>query len=480
MQNSSKTIITNKHLFYFTVVLVSVLSGFAMVLPSPYNFIPFGVILGVVFIFTTFKYPMVGVYIYMFIFFFRPQEWTPLQIPYEKVIALVVILTLFMYIAFKEKQFELYNIDKAYVAFMLVCLVSIIFSGDIGYSMDAYIEFAKIFLTYIFVSRIANTPKRFKSIMWLYVSSLIFLAVTTSYNYYTGGAQLSMGIDRARGLAGADGAYSDANSVANSMVLGIPFLFFLMKYYKSTAMKLFFVAILAITCWTIILTGSRGGMLGVIIIMMILAYQTSYRTISMIGAFAFLAIFVVFMPSQYIERFESIASVYDADDATGANESAQGRIEGLEKGFVFMTERPLFGCGFQSFKWENRHQYGKWLDAHNFLGKLMGELGLMGLLTFGAFLYIIIKTMQMLRYLYHKFKWEYDFELAILDSFKYSFIMLGFQGLIGHNTYRFNWYIYACFIVAITTIINRRVADQENKTETDNNQIPDVVGIENI
>ncbi len=456
MHNSSKNIITNKHIFYISVVLISIASGFALSLPAPYNLIPFGVILGAVFMITTFKYPMVGVYLYMFIFFFRPQEWTPIQLPYEKVIALVIIMTLLMHITFRDKKFDLFQIDKALLAFMAVCFVSIIFSGDIMYSWDVFFEFFKIFLVYVFASRIANTPKRFNSIIWLFVLSQVFLAVSTSYNYYTGGAQLSMGIDRATGLAGADGAYSDANSVANSLVLGIPFIYFLMKFHKSTLMKLFLIGVLGITCWTIIITGSRGGMVGVIIISMLLAYTTKYRTISTIGAIGLLAVFIVFMPSQYRERFSTIFHIYE-EDGSGAAESAQGRIDGLVKGVVFMSQKPVFGCGIGSFKWENRQQYGIWLDAHNMLGKLMGELGLMGLLTFGFFLYIIFKTLQMIKYIYHKYEWEYDFERAMIDGISYSFIMLAFQGLIGHNLFRFNWYIYACFVVIITMIVNQRI-----------------------
>ncbi len=448
MHNSSKNIITHRHLFYIAVIVISIASGFAVTLTPPYNLIPFGVILGAVLLFTIFKYPMVGVYVYMFIFFFRPQEWTPIQLPYEKTIALMIIMTLLMHITIRDKKFDLFLIDKAFLSFMAVCFISILFSGDFQYSWDNFFLFFKIFLVYVFASRIANTPKRFNAIVWLFILSQIFLAVTTTYYYYTGGARYSMGITRAVGLAGAEGAYSDPNSVANSLVLGIPFFFFLIKYYKSTLVKILLVSSLGITFWTIIITGSRGGMVGVILVAMLLAYTTKYRTISIVGAFAMLAIFIAFMPSQDRERFATIFKIYEKDN-TGAAESAQGRIDGLVKGFVFMTQKPIFGCGIGSFKWENRHQYGIWLDAHNLLGKLMGELGIMGLLTFGFFLYVLFKTIQMLKYLYHKYKWEYNFERALIDAVLYSLIMLLFQGLIGHNLFRFNWYINACFVVII-------------------------------
>lgn len=459
MNQKTKTFITAKHLIYTALVVLSIAMAFTVFLEWPYNMIPFAAIFGILFVIANFKYPMIGVYIYMFIFFFSPQDWTPVQLPYEKVIALVVIVTLIINITFKDKKFELYAIDKAFLAFLGVCFISIMFAGDIELAWDTFFKFFKVFLVYVFASRIANTPQRFKAVVWLYIMSLIFTAVTVTYNYYSTGGTLNMGIQRAGGIG--DGG-ADPNTIANTLVIGIPFIFFLYKYYTSTFVRSVFVTLLLLSIWTIILTGSRGGMLGVIVVTFLLALSTRYKVITSFLAVMFLGIVIIVMPGQYKERFTSIFSVYEGSDQTGAAESAQGRVDGLVKGFVFMSQRPLFGVGIGNFKWQNRVQYGKWLDSHNLIGKLVGELGVVGTISFGFFIYMLIASIQMIKFTYLKFKWKEDFHWYVSEGITYALIIMAYQGLISHNLFRDNWYIFACFLVIVVTLVNNR-AKLENK-----------------
>lgn len=459
MSESSKTFITSKHVVYTLLVLLSIAFGALVFLPWPMNMIPFGIIFGLLFVLLNFKYPMVGVYLYMFIFFFKPQDWTSVQLPYEKVIALVIILTLLINITFKDKKFELYAMDKAFLAFMAVCFISIMFAGDIELAWDTFFKFFKVFLVYVFASRIANTEKKFNSIVWLYIGSLIFTVITVSFNYYTTGGTLNMGIQRAGGI-GEGGA--DPNTIANTLVIGIPFIYFLLRHYKSMAIRTLFIGLMFLSVWTIILTGSRGGMLGVIVVVMLLALSTRFKVVTTFIAIMLLGIFIVIMPDQYKERFTSIFSMYESDQ-TGAAESAQGRVDGLVKGFVFLSQRPLFGVGIGNFKWQNRVQYGKWLDSHNLLGKLVGELGLVGLICFGFLIYTMVSSIQMIKYIYHRFKWKNDFNWYIIEATTYSLIIMAYQGLISHNLFRDNWYIFACFIVIITAITNERLKNMKSE-----------------
>lgn len=465
----SKTIITGKQLFYIAIVILSFGLGFTVVLDWPYNLIPFAAIFGVLFVIANFKYPMIGVYIYMFIFFFNPQEWTSVQVPYEKVIALVVIVTLIINITFKEKKFELYPMDKAFLAFLAVCFISIMFAGDLQLAWDSFFKFFKVFLVYVFASRIANTPKRLQAVVWLYIMSLIFTAVTVTGNFYITGGELNMGIHRAGGI-GEGG--EDPNSIANTLVIGIPFIFFLFKYYKGKFVRTVFVSLLLLSIWTIVLTGSRGGMIGVIVVTFLLALSTRYKVVTSFIAVMFLGVIIIAMPDEYKTRFETVFSVYGGHDTTGAAESAQGRVEGLIKGFVFLSQRPLFGVGIGNFKWQNRVQYGKWLDAHNLLGKLMGELGIAGLISFGFFIYLMVASIQTIKYNYHKYKWKEDFNWYVVEGITYALIIMLYQGLISHNLFRSNWYIFACYLVIIATIINKRLSIEKTENEVEDNPQP--------
>ncbi|KAA3632299.1 MAG: hypothetical protein DWP97_11275 [Calditrichaeota bacterium] len=455
-----KNFITTKHIIYTLLVLCSIALSFTVFLPWPYNIAPFGVIIGLTIFIVNFKYPMIGVYLYMFIFFFNPQEFIPVELPYEKAIALMILVVLFFKVAFRDKKFELYPMDKAFAAFMVVCFVSIMFAGDIELAWDTFFKFFKVFLVYLFASRLADTQKKFNTVIWIYLLSVVYIAVSVSLNYYIAGGAMNMGVERAGGF-GEGG--EDPNSIANSLLLGIPFFYYLYRHYKNFYIRAFFVGIMLLSVWTIVLTGSRGGMLGVMVVAILLSLATRYKIVTSFIAIMFIGVFLIAMPDQYKERFGTIFSVYDSNDTTGANESAQGRIEGLVKGFVFLSQRPLFGVGIGNFKWQNRVQYGKWLDSHNLIGKLVGELGIAGIISFGFFLYTIIATLQMIKYIYHKYKWEYDFNWYLVEAIFYSLIILAYQGLISHNLFRDNWYAIACFVVIMSTLIKNRVELEKSR-----------------
>ena len=414
---------------------------------------------------------MVGVYLYMIIFFFEPNQLFGISFPFERIVALALITILFIHIAFFQKSFQFFPMDKAYGAFVLVCFLSVMFAGDVGLAWDTFFEFLKVFLVYLFVSRIANTPKRMNAIIWLYLLSLGFIAGNSMYNYYSGNFIVRMGIQRAVGVGGTEGTYSDPNSLANTLVLGLPFLFFVGRYYSNRLTKTLLYGMLLMAFWTVVLTGSRGGMIGVIFVSMLIAFTSRHKVITAIIGVLIILTVVAVMPQQYKDRFLTVFHVEDKD-SSGAAESAQGRINGLVWGLKFLAERPLTGVGIGNFRWAYRMQGGIWLDAHNLIGKLAGELGLPGIITFVYFLIVYFKSLKLVKLKYDEKEWPQDIYWFLLKALRLGTIALLFQGLTGHNLYRYNWYIYACFLVMIVQVINARLENERIESEADVSAIP--------
>lgn len=458
--SNSQEIITTKHLTVLIVILFSIVAGITLFLESPYNLIPFGLAGAIVFVYATFKHPMIGVYIYLIIFFFKPQEIFGYTLPVEKIIALTVIITLLLEIAVRIKKPKFYKLDIAYFAFLFVCFISIIFSpGDLIRAWDTFFNFFKVFWVYLFTSRIANSQKNLKRIVWLYIISIFFDAGYASYNYYSGNFIVRMGIER------AEGGWEDPNSLANSIVLCLPFIYFLFKYYKHLLLRAILLIGVLICLWTIVITGSRGGMLGLVAAGLFLAYFSRYRIVTyMISIFLIIGLYFV-MPEQYKDRLDSIT---DIEGTNSAAVSAQGRIEGLRKGLEFMMQRPVTGIGIGNFAWKNSTDYGIWLDAHNLLGKLAGELGLLGIITFTFFIYIIIKYLRYIKQIYIRKKWPHDFNFHLIYSINIALYLLFFQGITGHNLFRYNWYIFAAFIVIIYQLTQQKLEENYSEIKIDN------------
>lgn len=463
-------IITGKTVFGFFIVLTSLLCGAGLWLDFPYNLIPFAVIAGGLFVYLVFKRPMVGVYLYMIIFFFKPNEIWAIPVPYERIIALIIIAVLILYIGFKEKRFELYPLDKALLAFTGVCFLSIMVAGDIELAQDSFEEFLKIVLVYFFCSRIANTESRLTGLVWLYLLSVAFYAGSGIYNYYTGNFIVRMGIERAVALGES---YSDPNSLSNSIVIGLPFFFFLIRSHRSTLLKVALFGLVLMCLWTVVITGSRGGMFGVMMVAFVLSMQARQKVVLMGAAVVVLVAFVMVMPGQYKERF---MTVFQTDAETGAAQSARGRIDGMVNGLKFMAQSPLIGVGIGNFRWKLRQEEGIWADAHSLIGKVAGELGLLGIITFTLFIVRYVSTLKRIKEKYRARAWPRDFPYWVTEATKVSLIMLLFQGLSGHNLFRFNWYVFACFLVIVAQIINTRIKTAPDADRKEALEAPAVLG----
>ena len=256
--------------------------------------------------------------------------------------------------------------------------------------------------------------------------------------------------------------------MATSLILGIPFMYYMAKAHRNLLLKLFLFSLIGSCFWAIILTGSRGGMVGAIVVLMILTYQSRHKVIGFVIAAMVFAIVAVLAPDQYKDRFMSIFHVTASaeEDEFGAAESARGRINGLILGFKFLLKNPITGVGIGNFGWHHHMEPGgDWTDAHNLIGKLVGELGFLGI---AAFTFFITRFVQSIRYVKRTFferGWQSDFLFYMTQAVLVGLIMLFVQGMFGHNLYRDNWYVYAAFIVIISKLVEQRLQSEQKRPQ---------------
>ena len=468
---TSATFVTRKGFFYAAFLVVMVICAHLLLAPWPYNMLPFALIGGVSIVFLTFRYPIIGLHLYLIIFLIRPQELFPnvalMHYPYEKIVGIIVIVSLILTYLVKGRKFELFDIDKGVLLFVAAAALSVIPAVWVGGAKEVFIIFFKVILAYLFIARIVDTQGKFRGIIWLYVLSVGFIALSSTINYYTGNFEVAMGIQRATGPGGQEGALSDPNSMAATLALGIPFIFFLMKTQRNRFLWLLLALLILACLWTVVISGSRGGMLGCIVMLMFIGLTSKYKVPAIIAVVCVVTVFAVVMPEQYIERFTTIAHFDNLDDMTGAAHSAQGRIKGLKVGFEILLHRPLTGVGIGCFSAYNHVHHGSWLQPHNMLGQLVGELGLIGLLAFGFFIFKLVSNIKFIRSELRKHNLEKDFNFQIATACMISVALLFFLGLFGHNLYRFNWYLIASFVVIMARLVQGRFQSKDVvQTET--------------
>lgn len=440
------------------LVLSTVVLGPMILLPSPYNLLPFVILGGSLFLFASFRQPFVGLFVYLIIFFFRPYEIWPAPVPYEKIIGLVILIILSVHLIVKRIEIRFNRLDWAVAGVVIAAALSVpsfTEMGDSTMSFYAWFDFFKIFLVCFFTLQIANSKNKLEAIVWLYVLSNVYLAGTTSYNYYAGHYRVSMGIARARGMA-EQGLFSHPNSVANSTVLGLPFLYCFLQHYRNLAIKLLLIAALMLSAWTVVLTGSRGGMISLFAFLLIVGWRSKYRGYSLAGSAVAILVLVAVMPEQYQGRLFSLTNVFGTD-TTGAAESAAGRIEGLMSGLKLCLLRPLTGVGIGAFARAHYNMGGSPTTAHNLLGQLLGELGIVGLAAFTWFVVTKVRYARDLVNEYGKQLWPDDILSKVTKAVQIALILIFVQGISGSNLFRYNWYIFACFLSIITFVTADRI-----------------------
>jgi O-antigen ligase len=207
-------------------------------------------------------------------------------------------------------------------------------------------------------------------------------------------------------------------------------------------------------------------MLGCIVMLMLIALTSRRRSLAIIAVVCIVIGLAAVMPEQYVERFTSIIHYSELDDGTGAAESAQGRIKGLKVGFEILLTRPLTGVGIGCFSVYNHEHHGSWLQPHNMLGQLMGELGLLGLIAFGYFIYKLASNVRFIRSTLRRNDMQKDFNFQMATAVMVSVAVLLFLGLFAHNLYRFNWYLVACFTAIMARQVERRFQPVDVGAET--------------
>ncbi len=451
-EGRARPLITRQHLFYLLFIIILTAFSLMLILPTPYDFAPLFIVAGLCFVLIAFRYPMVGIFVYLLIFFIKPNELFQISVPvpYERLVALIIIVRMLVDMAFVEKKIPLYRMDFGILAFYVAVFLSLLGATDLATARASFDIFSKVILVYFLITRIVNSQAKFKSVIWLYAFSVAFLGVYSSWSYYIGDYVTAQGIARAY-LPGG-GSYADPNSLATSLILGIPFMAYLIFYHRNIFLKIVLAAMIAACVWTVVLTGSRGGMLGVITVLLLMGLFSRRKLGTLVIAIVSLLVLAAVAPKEYMDRFATIAA-YDQDDESGAGNSARGRIEGLKYGIKFFLQRPLTGVGMGNFPY-HFYQEGKgWFNPHNMVAKLISELGILGIIGFTAFIYWFVRILREAKAYYREKKKTSHFIYQMSTAIQVALLMLFFQGLFGHNLYRFNWYIFASFAAIIYNLV---------------------------
>jgi O-antigen ligase len=462
-----KQFISQTHLGWVVLIVVSVLFAVASMFVSPIFFM--GIAAIVVGLVILVRWPFLGLILYLITFVLRPGEMWPALAPLalERIIGLGVLITgMFLH----KRRYGTISLPSALpfklmLVFEVVIIASLVVSLDESATLDAIEFFAKLIVFYLLIHYTIDTRLKFDIFVAVFVLLILREAALSFTDYYGGGAIYRMGIMRATGR-GSFG--SGANSLAATLVFAMPFMVTMWKNYRNGFIRVAVAGGLFLLILMTINTGSRGGLLAMLTVTGATVFHTRYRLITTVVAVGILVGGWFLLPDQYKGRYATLVSDEDANDIS------TGRVEIWENGMRMFSEHPVLGIGSGAFIAANSSgDYGPpiELNPHSIYVQLLAEVGLIGFVVWFTFLFSYLRLLFK-RSTPRRGPPGSERLIGWLNAYKEGFmgstLALLVAGATAHSLMRFNWYMYAALAVVMTTLFWKEYSALEKKeTETE-------------
>jgi putative inorganic carbon (HCO3(-)) transporter len=316
--------------------------------------------------------------------YFRPQDQLPglAAVPFAELSALLGLTAM----AFNRLSRglpltritpELVGVASLAFVILLTAPFSVWPGGAVGTFTDTFV---KVLLIFVLMVNTVTTVERLHRFMTVVVVATGYLATRAVFDYARGFNLVENG--RVQGAVG--GMFQNPNDLALNMVAVLPLAVLVALRARTTAGRLGAAFLGLMMVGSIMVSYSRGGFVGLAVMIVILGIQLARRRPAVVAAAAVgLLLTLPFAPASYWERVSSITD--DSLDATGSREAR--RIL-LREAWGTFLEFPLHGVGagqFQNYNPPDRVEI--WRETHNVVLQIAAELGILGVGAFGFLLW---------------------------------------------------------------------------------------------
>jgi O-antigen ligase len=318
--------------------------------------------------------------VFTLVLFLRPQDvFPPLEVFHlAELSAIAGLLSLFAGRLMRgERLTRLTPEFGAVLAFAAVILLtapfSLWFGGSVGVFTDMY---AKVVLVYLLAVNAIASPKRLERLTWVLVLAVGFIGFRAVVDYARGENLTARGT-RVRGSVG--GIMENPNDLALNMVVFLPPAVFIALGRKNVLRRLIAAGCALFMVGAIVASGSRGGFLGFVFMLVVLAaVMVRRRPMVVVAGVLVVMCALPVLPAGYWRR---IASITDrSKDDSG---SAEARETLMRESIQAYLEHPFIGVGAGEFKdWNNDRRVESWHESHNVWLQVASELGTVGLVVF--------------------------------------------------------------------------------------------------
>jgi len=296
------------------------------------------------------------------------------------------------------------------------------------------LDYHKIFIFYFISCLLIDSKQKLRWVVYVLIFSSLYLIYWANSQYLSGHyyGRLSGPVDvYGRGL------YKDQNDFAMFFVVALPFLYFVGLSCASKVKRYFLWLAIPFGWHAIFLTGSRGGLVGLAVTLLVIAFRSPKKIIG----FLLIPLFIFAYSWQAGDVMKRRASTIKEYEQEG---SAASRITAWKAALKMMVKHPFFGVGLASFgtafpDFSDAHPR----VAHNTFFQIAAESGIIAGLCYLGIIFFSLKNLIFISNLFkYKDRYLYLLSEACLVSLIGFFVCGAFLSL-----QKFELFFYLCLLV---------------------------------
>jgi probable O-glycosylation ligase (exosortase A-associated) len=177
---------------------------------------------------------------------------------------------------------------------------------------------------------------------------------------------------------------ADNNGFGLALNMSLPMLLYLPRLEPSKSLRIAAYVAFVATLVGVVLSYSRGALVGLVFLMLAIAFQSKYKMRAVLGITVLCGALLAIAPAQWIERMSTLST------ASKTDASAQERFNSWKFASHLAYEFPILGGGFKTFTDPLYERYGLSLKSiegtqygpHSIYFQMLAEHGFPGLVLF--------------------------------------------------------------------------------------------------
>jgi probable O-glycosylation ligase (exosortase A-associated) len=415
-----------------------------------------------------FRKPFFGVLMWEWIALFNPHRYAWSGLVYNFPVALAVAVPTLLGLL-SSRKFNRNVVTRESILILLLWLWMCItvfaaaqvplFEGHIQDGVDQLIQITKILLMTFVTLLVVDSEDRLRKLVLVMALSLGMRGLTDAlFGLRTGG--------QFRVYGAPDSFMADNNDFALALNMILPLLYFAAGNERNRWVRMALRACFFAGIFSVILTYSRGGLLGLATVLVLIAAMSRYRIIalSLIGAAAMLV--VSFAPQAWTDRMHGMVSGQ-------VDSSAKQRLIAWETGWNLVMDYPITGGGLSAYPDVTvfRHYQPEPMPGgresegpHSIYFQVLGEQGFPGLALFIFLLGSCMFSMHKLRGQARR-RSRNHWAIRYTRMFEVSLAAFVVSGAFLGRAYFDLWYEIAACVVVVQLLYRKELRDEQSQRE---------------